>query len=247
MKSDMRFATADPYSIALSRHTREGTEVYQIAVLGKPAGHLVKYAHGIEGSKLKTATVTPSPLSLDDAFTLYNKLVQAKIAEGYSAVGARAEAMKPNRVPSGAATNRFLISSGRGRKVDRGVDHAKIVFKQENELRLVGLEIASKEHGDEAAQMIVHLQDFPVHGIDVHTAPFRIRLDKASHFASALGRTWVTNLYYFEHTPTEDNRIDIVPIEKGRYRVKWAAQGESMSDHFVIDCEATRVRRIRYP
>ena len=145
-----------------------------------------------------------------------------------------------------AAKDRFVIWSTGGKKVDRGVLSGKIGFTQKQQVWFVGLEIVSKKHGEDQVQMIVHLREFPVHGIDVRNEPFRIRLDRGSNFATALGRGWLTNLYYYEHTETEANDIVVAPLAKNRYRVKWSAAGESMSDHFTIDCVASLTRKLRY-
>jgi hypothetical protein len=237
-----------PYAIRLSRRASPGTEVFQIALLGRPAGHVVNYAHGLLGAKLKNVKATASPVSLAEAGEIYSGLVRSKVAEGYAASWANARRLLPKQLPRGVAAQRFVICSGGGKPFFCPVKQAVVRFsRKKNNLWSVGVGIESKEHGDDDTQMIVHLRDFPVHGIDVPTEPFRIHLEHGSDFAAALGRTWLTNLYYYEHTETEHNTIDVIPLAKGRYRVKWKAEGESMSDAFEVNCVARRMDRYRYP
>ena len=64
---------------------REGgsDKVYQAAIKQSSDGYTVDYIYGRRGSTLSTGTKTHSPVSLEIAQAIFQKLVQSKIAKGY--------------------------------------------------------------------------------------------------------------------------------------------------------------------
>jgi bifunctional non-homologous end joining protein LigD len=68
---------------------REGTsdKVYKAAVEESGGGYVVNFAFGRRGSTLNTGTKTSSPVPLDEATKVYDKLVLSKTAKGYKPVG----------------------------------------------------------------------------------------------------------------------------------------------------------------
>jgi len=59
-------------------------KVYQIAIEPKGDGHIVTFAYGRRGQTLTTGIKTPKPVPLDQAQTIYDKLVASKLVKGYS-------------------------------------------------------------------------------------------------------------------------------------------------------------------
>jgi bifunctional non-homologous end joining protein LigD len=77
-----------------SLHYREGNsdKVYQAAVEPKDDGYIVTFAYGRRGNTLNTGIKSDTPLPLETATRLLNKLVASKVAKGYQPDG---EAAKP--------------------------------------------------------------------------------------------------------------------------------------------------------
>ncbi|MEO8613768.1 MAG: WGR domain-containing protein [Luteolibacter sp.] len=77
-----------------SLHYREGNsdKVYQAAIEPKGEGYIVTFAYGRRGNTLTTGTKADTPVPLDTATKLFNKLVASKIAKGYQPTG---ETTKP--------------------------------------------------------------------------------------------------------------------------------------------------------
>jgi hypothetical protein len=69
-----------------SLHYREGNsdKVYQAATQPKDDGFIVTYAYGRHGTTLTTGTKTSVPVPLATATRLFDKLVSAKLAKGYT-------------------------------------------------------------------------------------------------------------------------------------------------------------------
>ncbi|GMV82506.1 MAG: hypothetical protein AMXMBFR7_36900 [Planctomycetota bacterium] len=65
---------------------REGNsdKVYQARIEPQDAGYVVNFAFGRRGSTLQTGTKTASPVPLDEARRIYERLVQSKQAKGYT-------------------------------------------------------------------------------------------------------------------------------------------------------------------
>lgn len=65
---------------------RDGSsdKVYQAAVEAQGDGYVVTFAFGRRGSTLQTGTKTPAPVSLECATAIYQKLIDEKMAKGYS-------------------------------------------------------------------------------------------------------------------------------------------------------------------
>jgi len=58
-------------------------KVYKAAIEQVGNGHVVNFAYGRRGSALNSGTKTQSPVTLEEAQTIYGKLVKAKAAKGY--------------------------------------------------------------------------------------------------------------------------------------------------------------------
>jgi bifunctional non-homologous end joining protein LigD len=69
-----------------SPHYREGNsdKVYQAAIEPKDDGYIVTYAYGRRGTTLTTGTKTSAPVPLATATGIFDKLVSAKLAKGYT-------------------------------------------------------------------------------------------------------------------------------------------------------------------
>jgi bifunctional non-homologous end joining protein LigD len=79
-----------------SLHFREGNsdKVYQAAIEPKGDGYIVTFAYGRRGNTLNTGIKNDTPVPLETATKLFDKLVASKIAKGYQPDG---EAVKPYR------------------------------------------------------------------------------------------------------------------------------------------------------
>ena len=65
---------------------KEGSsdKIYQCSVEPKDNGYLVNFAFGRRGTTLNTGTKTQSPVPLEKATTIYQKLIKEKMAKGYT-------------------------------------------------------------------------------------------------------------------------------------------------------------------
>jgi bifunctional non-homologous end joining protein LigD len=65
---------------------REGSsdKIYQAAIEEAEGGFVVNFAFGRRGSTLSTGTKTPAPVPFDKAKSVFDKLVQSKLAKGYT-------------------------------------------------------------------------------------------------------------------------------------------------------------------
>jgi len=70
----------------ISLFYREGAsdKVYHASLEPKGNGWVVNFAYGRRGSTLTSGTKTSLPVSLDKAEKIYDKLVAAKMAKGYT-------------------------------------------------------------------------------------------------------------------------------------------------------------------
>jgi bifunctional non-homologous end joining protein LigD len=77
-----------------SLHYREGNsdKVYQAAIEPKGDGYIVTFAYGRRGNTLYTGIKNDTPVPLETATKLFDKLVASKVAKGYQPDG---EAAKP--------------------------------------------------------------------------------------------------------------------------------------------------------
>ena len=68
-----------------SLHFREGSsdKVYHAAIEAKDDAYIVTFAYGRRGSTLTTGTKTSTPVPLDQAQKVFDKLVNSKLAKGY--------------------------------------------------------------------------------------------------------------------------------------------------------------------
>jgi bifunctional non-homologous end joining protein LigD len=75
-----------PTTTTASLHYREGNsdKVYQAAIEPKDDGFIVTYAYGRRGTTLTTGTKTSVPVPLATATGIFDKLVSAKLAKGYT-------------------------------------------------------------------------------------------------------------------------------------------------------------------
>ncbi len=65
---------------------REGSsdKVYRVAIETRDGGYVVNFAFGRRGTTLSTGTKTSSPVAMDMAQFVYDKLVKEKMAKGYT-------------------------------------------------------------------------------------------------------------------------------------------------------------------
>jgi len=65
---------------------RQGSsdKIYQVSIATKDNGHVVNFAFGRRGSTLSTGTKTQAPVSYEQATLIFDKLVQEKMAKGYT-------------------------------------------------------------------------------------------------------------------------------------------------------------------
>lgn len=73
-------------SIKLYNQEGGSSKEYNVTLEDTPAGHVVNFSYGPIGNIRGTGTKTKTPLSLDDAKKIYNKIVNAQIADGYKPV-----------------------------------------------------------------------------------------------------------------------------------------------------------------
>ncbi|MCE9610150.1 MAG: WGR domain-containing protein [Chthoniobacter sp.] len=72
---------------SITLYFREGSsdKVYQASLEKEPGGRfLVNFAYGRRGSTMNTGTKTAQPVGMDDARTIYDRLVREKTANGYT-------------------------------------------------------------------------------------------------------------------------------------------------------------------
>ena len=72
-----------------SLHYREGNsdKVYQSAIEPKGDGYIVTFAYGRRGNTLNTGIKNDTPVPLETATKLFNKLIASKVAKGYQTDG----------------------------------------------------------------------------------------------------------------------------------------------------------------
>lgn len=58
--------------------------IYRAEIKPKDDGYVVNFAYGRRGGNMTTGTKTKSPVPLDEAKTIYNKLISEKTAKGYT-------------------------------------------------------------------------------------------------------------------------------------------------------------------
>lgn len=65
---------------------RQGSsdKVYQASIEPKDGSYVVNFAYGRRGSTLNTGTKTTAPVPYDQAKVIYNKLINEKVAKGYT-------------------------------------------------------------------------------------------------------------------------------------------------------------------
>lgn len=70
----------------ITLYFRQGSsdKVYQASIEPRDSGHVVNFAYGRRGSTLTTGTKTTSPVSHEQAKAIYDKLVNEKMAKGYT-------------------------------------------------------------------------------------------------------------------------------------------------------------------
>ncbi len=71
-------------SVTLYFTNGSSDKVYQAVINESDEGYVVDFAYGRRGSSLKTGTKTKAPVDLDKARSIYQKLVKAKVAKGYT-------------------------------------------------------------------------------------------------------------------------------------------------------------------
>ena len=76
----------DTRSKSITLYFREGgsDKVYQVGLQAEGAGFVVHFAFGRRGSTLQTGTKTARPVDYGAAVKIYDKLVRAKMAKGYT-------------------------------------------------------------------------------------------------------------------------------------------------------------------
>ena len=78
--------SADTQSKSITLYFREGNsdKVYQASLQPKGAGFVVNFAFGRRGTTLQTGTKTAKPVDYQAAIKAYDKLVNEKMAKGYT-------------------------------------------------------------------------------------------------------------------------------------------------------------------
>jgi bifunctional non-homologous end joining protein LigD len=78
--------SAETPSKSITLYFREGSsdKVYQAAIETKGAGFVVHFAFGRRGTTLQTGTKTAKPVDYEAALKIYDKLVNEKMAKGYT-------------------------------------------------------------------------------------------------------------------------------------------------------------------
>ena len=70
-------------NITLNYQEGNSDKVYQVAITESSTGYVVNYSFGRRGSTLSAGTKTQTPVSLEMAQAVFQKLVQAKLSKGY--------------------------------------------------------------------------------------------------------------------------------------------------------------------
>ena len=71
-------------SITLYYRDGRSDKVYQASIEPKQSGFVVNFAYGRRGSTMNTGTKTQSPVSFEEAKKIHSKLIQEKLAKGYT-------------------------------------------------------------------------------------------------------------------------------------------------------------------
>lgn len=69
----------------ITLYCKEGTadKVYQVTLEESGTGHVVNFANGRRGGTMRTGTKTSSPVTIDEANKIYDKLIKEKLSGGY--------------------------------------------------------------------------------------------------------------------------------------------------------------------
>ncbi len=78
-------------STSLHYHEGNSDKVYQAAIAPKDDGYIVTFAYGRRGNTLNIGVKNETPVPLETATMLYNKLVASKVAKGYQPDGQSAK------------------------------------------------------------------------------------------------------------------------------------------------------------
>jgi hypothetical protein len=234
-----------PAAARITLAFQEGTrdKVYHAEIVPKGKGHVVNVSFGRRGAKLSTATKTPAPIPLDRARALFEKLVQEKLAKGYKRVTAKTNLAAQSATPAES----FLVRTGYAKPVQYGAHRAKVRLARKGGGWVLGIEVISGKHGDDDNQVQLHLMDFPLKpDADPRSQPVRLRIPHGDDDESDRP---LTNFYNYEHTATENNRIEVTPLPGGddRFHLKWSGAGTELADRFDVNCTATLARTIGYP
>lgn len=76
---------------------KEGSsdKVYHVTLEAKGKGHVVNFSYGRRGSTLTTGTKTNSPVTMEEAAKVFQKLVNSKLAKGYKPMDSEGGASIP--------------------------------------------------------------------------------------------------------------------------------------------------------
>src|SRR4051794_8129298 len=78
-------STGSPQRVTLYYRDGSSDKVYTAAIEPRGDGYVVTFAFGRRGAALQAGTKTTSPVTLEKAKTIYDKLVREKQAKGYTA------------------------------------------------------------------------------------------------------------------------------------------------------------------
>jgi len=69
----------------VSLYFKEGSsdKEYHLQLVEKNGKYVVNFQYGRVGNALKDGTKTPTPVSLEDAENIYDKILKEKVAKGY--------------------------------------------------------------------------------------------------------------------------------------------------------------------
>ncbi len=63
---------------------KNSDKIYEIWIENDSSKFSVNFAYGRRGNELKQGTKTPEPVEYQQAFYIYNKMIDAKLKKGYT-------------------------------------------------------------------------------------------------------------------------------------------------------------------
>src|SRR3990170_703458 len=88
----MNTATQTPSNVSLHYQDDRSDKVYHVQVEEVKGGYVVNFQFGRRGSTLQTGSKTPSPVPLDEALKIRERLLREKMGKGYKVMNGAAHA-----------------------------------------------------------------------------------------------------------------------------------------------------------